>query len=70
MKKEYRRQENMGELGVYAFMILIDFPFSFGMHLALRWLNVPDFLRIASVCVLTVCVNLVISRLYCRGGMK
>lgn len=61
----------MSEWKLYAFMVFIDFPFSYGvLKLIDEITNLPDVWRIVISTVLTVFVNVTLSRIYSRGGNK
>lgn len=61
----------MSEWKLYAFMVFVDFHFSAGALLFLKEItNLPDVWRIVISTVLTVFVNVTLSRIYSRGGNK
>lgn len=61
----------MSEWKLYAFMVFVDFPFSAGMLTLINEItNLPDVWRIVISTVLTVFVNVTLSRIYCRGGKR
>ena len=61
----------MSELKLYLFMMFVDFPFSAGVQLLFKEItSIPATSRIVIAIVLTVIVNVTISRIYIRGGAK